>query len=279
MNSKRISGTRATATILIFAMAVLIVIPFAWMILSSFKTLGDIYKVPFELFSKNMTLDNYKTVLGRDDPPFMRYVLNSVIVAALSCTAQVLTSAVAGYAFAKYHFRGKNILFMLVLGTMMIPFQVIMVPQFLMFKAIGIYDSLWSLILPKLTTPLGIFLMRQYFSKIPDEIIESARVDGASEFQIFTKMMLPLAKPIVATLSVLTFIWKWNEYEQPLIFLNDKDKFTLPLGLLSFVDDAGVSQDNLILAASVLSLIPMLIVYGLCQKYIISGLTAGSVKG
>lgn len=260
-------------------MALLFIVPFIWMITSSFKSLSDIYQGSVNFFSGHFSLDNYKTVLSRTDPPFMRYTLNSVIVAAISCTFQVFTSAVAGYAFAKYQFPGKNILFILVLGTMMVPFQIIMVPQFLMFKAVGIYNTLWSLILPKLTTPLGIFLVRQYFSKIPDEIIESARVDGASEIQIFSKIMMPLAKPIIATLSILTFIWKWNEYEQPLIFLNDKEKFTLPLGLLSFVDDAGVSQDQLILAASVLSLVPLLLVYGLCQRYIISGLTAGSVKG
>lgn len=279
MRIEHFSVKRLIATILLLGLALIFTVPFIWMFLSSFKRMSDIYTFPIQWISDHMSLDNYKTVLSQDNPPFMRYFLNSVFVAVLSCSAQVLTSAIAGYAFAKYQFKGKNILFLLVLGTMMVPFQVIMVPQFLLFKTIGIYNTLWSLILPKLTTPLGIFLMRQYFSRIPDEIIESARVDGASEFKIFTRIMLPLAKPIVATLSVLTFVWKWNEYEQPLVFLNDKNKFTLPLGLLNFVDDSGVTQDQLVLAASVLSLLPLLIVYVICQKHLIAGLTAGSVKG
>lgn len=276
---KSLSLKRLIVTIVIVGLAILFVVPFIWMLLSSFKNLGDIYKIPIEWLSDNMSLANYKKVLGLNNPSFMTYFWNSVKVSLFSVTIQIITSAMAGYAFAKFDFKGKNFLFVMILATMMIPFQAIMVPQFLLFKSLGIYNTHLALILPKLTTPLGIFMMRQYFSSIPNEIIESARIDGASELKIFWKIMLPLAKPMLATLSVLTFIWKWNEYEQPLIFLNNRELFTLPLGLLNFVNEAGISQDNLVLAASVLSLLPIFVVYGLCQKHIISGLTNGSVKG
>ena len=191
----------------------------------------------------------------------------------------VITSSMAGYAFAKMKFRFRDQLFLLYLITMMVPFQVLMVPQFILFKEMGIFNTLWALILPRLFTPLGTFLMRQYFLDVPDEIIEAGKVEGLGEFGIFSRLVLPLAKPAMSTVVILNFVWRWNDYEAPLIFLTDSKLYTLTVGLTNFIDESGFSQDNLVMAAATVALIPIILVFILGQKYFIEGLTSGSVKG
>ncbi|HIV93413.1 MAG TPA: carbohydrate ABC transporter permease [Candidatus Eisenbergiella stercoravium] len=224
-------------------------------------------------------MKNYEKVLFQQDPSFLVYLKNTVITTVLSVLGTVVTSALAGYAFAKMKFKFRDQLFLLYLATMMVPFQVLMVPQFILFKGMGIFNTLWALILPRLFTPLGTFLMRQYFLDVPDEIIEAGKVEGLGEFGIFRRLVLPLAKPAVATVVILNFVWRWNDYEAPLIFLTDDKLYTLTVGLTNFIDDAGFSQDNLIMAASTIALIPIIIVFIVGQRYFIEGLTSGSVKG
>ncbi len=253
--------------------------PFIWMVTSSLKPLNEIYRFPPQLISENMSLSNYKTVLFEQTPSFLLYFKNTTIATVLSVAGTLLTSAMAGYAFAKMKFKYRDRLFLLYLVTMMIPFQVLMVPQFILFKYLGIFNTLWALILPRMFSPLSTFLMRQFFVGIPDSIIEAGKIDGASEARIFRKLILPLAKPSMATVFILNFVWRWNDYEAPLIFLTDKKLYTLTVGLTNFIDEAGVAQDHYILAGATVALIPMVIIFIVGQRYMSDGLTSGSVKG
>lgn len=256
-----------------------IIYPFLWMFISSFKPLAEIYEFPMTFFSPNMSLKNYREVLFNQSPSFLLYFKNTVITTLVSVVGTLLTSSMAGYAFAKMDFKYKDHLFLLYLITMMVPFQVLMVPQFILFKYMGIFNTLWALILPRVFSPLSTFLMRQFFVDVPNEIIEAGRIDSATEAGIFWKLVLPLAKPAMATIVILNFVWRWNEYEAPLIFLTDKKLFTLTVGLTKFIDEAGVAQDNLIITGAMVALIPMLIIFLIGQRYMIEGLTSGSVKG
>lgn len=266
-------------TVVMFALALLILFPFIWMVFCSFKPLNEIYEFPPRILSGNMSLNNYKEVLFEQDPSFLVYLKNTVITTVLSVLGTVITSSMAGYAFAKMKFKFRDQLFLLYLVTMMVPFQVLMVPQFILFKAMGIFNTLWALILPRLFTPLGTFLMRQYFLDVPNEIIEAGKMEGLGEFGIFARLVLPIAKPAVSTVVILNFVWRWNDYEAPLIFLTDNKLYTLTVGLTNFIDEAGFSQDNLIMAAATVALIPIVLVFICGQRYFIEGLTSGSVKG
>ena len=266
-------------TAVMFAFSLLILFPFIWMLFCSFKPLNEIYEFPPRFFSGNMSLKNYKEVLFEQDPSFLVYLKNTVITTVVSVLGTVITSSMAGYAFAKMKFKFRDQFFLLYLVTMMVPFQVLMVPQFILFREMGIFNTLWALILPRLFTPLGTFLMRQYFLDVPDEIIEAGKVEGLGEFGIFSRLVLPIAKPAVSTVVILNFVWRWNDYEAPLIFLTDNKLYTLTVGLTNFIDESGFSQDNLIMAAATVALIPMILVFIFGQKYFIEGLTSGSVKG
>ena len=266
-------------TVVMFALALLILFPFIWMVFCSFKPLNEIYEFPPRILSGNMSLNNYKEVLFEQYSSFLVYLKNTVITTVLSVLGTVITSSMAGYAFAKMKFKFRDQLFLLYLVTMMVPFQVLMVPQFILFKAMGIFNTLWVLILPRLFTPLGTFLMRQYFLDVPNEIIEAGKMEGLGEFGIFARLVLPIAKPAVSTVVILNFVWRWNDYEAPLIFLTDNKLYTLTVGLTNFIDEAGFSQDNLIMAAATVALIPIVLVFICGQRYFIEGLTSGSVKG
>lgn len=267
------------ATFLIALLAIGVLIPFVYMISASFKTIGQLNSQPLEMIVEGMTLRNYQKVLEMKDPTFLRYYSNSLKISVICVLCELLTSSMAGYAFARIRFRGREAIFMLYLITMMIPFQAIMVPQFMVFHYLKIYNTHWALILPRMCTIFGTFMMRQYFMGIPVELSEAARIDGAGEFKTFFGVMLPLAKPSLSTLGIITFVWRWNEYEAPLIFISDKNLYTLPLALVNFVDDVGQQQDTVIIAAAVCALLPMVLVFFLGQKYIIEGMVSGSLKG
>jgi multiple sugar transport system permease protein len=184
----------------------------------------------------------------------------------------------AGYAFAKIKFKGRNVLFLMYLSTMMIPGQVLLVPWFILFDWMKLINTHYSLILPGLFTVFGTFLMRQFFSTLPNELMEAGRVDGAGYWRTFWQICLPLTKPALVTLFILTFTWHWNEYENPLIFLRDRDLYTLPLGLTSYVEEFGTNY-VLTMAASVSALLPLLIVVVVCQKWFVEGIASSGLKG
>lgn len=266
-------------TVVMFAAGIIMLLPFIWMLSTSFKVQGDVYKFPIEWVPRTWNFNNYKEVWLNQDPPFYVYYMNSIKITAICVMGELLTSSLAAYGFARLDFKGRDKIFLLYLGTMMIPFQVLMVPRFMLFRWLGIYNTHWALILPGIFTTLGVFLLRQFFMTIPFELSESAKIDGASELRTYWQIILPLAKPALASLAILSFVWRWNDYEGPLIFLTNRELYTLPLGLTNFIDEMGGQQDTLIMAASVSALLPIVIVFLIGQKYFIEGITAGSVKG
>ena len=190
----------------------------------------------------------------------------------------MLTSTLAGYAFAKIKFRGNQALFLLYLATMMIPSQVTLIPKFVMFNKMGLTGTHLTLILPGLITITGTFLMRQYFMQIPDELRESARVDGANEYVIWARIMVPIAKPSMASLAMVVFLWNWNSYLEPLVFLSDWRLYTIPIALTNFIEES-VTEYNLVMAAAASALIPAFLVFIFGQKFLVKGLVSGAVKG
>lgn len=270
-------------TVVIGALAVSMITPFLWMLSASMKLPLDVMKLPIEWIPKYFYPDNYKKVwnvggMAARDYHFGLAYWNSLKIAFINLTGSVLTSTLAGYAFAKIKFRGRNVLFLIYLATMMIPSQVTLIPKFVMFNKMGLTGTHLTLILPGLITITGTFLMRQYFMQIPEELRESARVDGAHEFLIWARIMVPIAKPNMASLAMVVFLWNWNSYLEPLVFLSDWRLYTIPIALTNFIEES-VTEYNLVMAAAASALIPAFLVFLLGQKFLVKGLVAGAVKG
>ncbi len=274
---------RSIFTIIIGAIALTMITPFLWMISASMKIPLDVMKLPIEWIPKYFYPENYKKVwnigdLAPRDYHFALAYLNSIKIASINLVGSVLTSTLAGYAFAKINFRGRNILFLLYLATMMIPSQVTLIPKFVMFNKLNLTGTHLTLILPGLITITGTFLMRQYFMQIPDELRESAKVDGANEYVTWARIMVPIAKPSMASLAMVVFLWNWNSYLEPLVFLSDWRLYTIPIALTNFIEES-VTEYNLVMAAASSALIPAFLVFILGQKFLIKGLVSGAVKG
>jgi len=287
---RRLSGDRIKRftlkmifTMIVGALAISMVTPFIWMLSASMKLPLDVMKLPIKWIPEYFYPDNYKKVwniggISARDYHFGLAYWNSIKIAAINLCGAVLTSTLAGYAFAKIKFRGRDALFLIYLATMMIPSQVTLIPKFVMFNSMGITGTHLTLILPGLITITGTFMMRQYFMQIPDELQESARVDGANEFLIWARIMVPIAKPSMASLAMVVFLWNWNSYLEPLVFLSDWRLYTIPIALTNFIEES-VTEYNLIMAAAASALIPAFLVFLLGQKFLVKGLVSGAVKG
>lgn len=270
-------------TVLIGLVALSMVTPFIWMVSASMKLPLDVMKLPIKWIPEYFYPDNYKKVwniggVAARDYHFGLAYFNSIKIAVINLTGSVITSTLAGYGFAKIKFRGSNVLFLLYLATMMIPSQVTLIPKFVLFNKMGLTGTHLTLILPGLITITGTFLMRQYFMQIPDELRESARVDGANEYVIWARIMVPIAKPSMASLAMVVFLWNWNSYLEPLVFLSDWRLYTIPIALTNFIEES-VTEYNLVMAAASSALIPAFLVFVLGQKFLVKGLVAGAVKG
>ena len=270
-------------TVLIGLVALSMVTPFIWMVSASMKLPLDVMKLPIKWIPEYFYPDNYKKVwniggVAARDYHFGLAYFNSIKIAVINLTGSVITSTLAGYAFAKIKFRGSNVLFLPYLATMMIPSQVTLIPKFVLFNKMGLTGTHLTLILPGLITITGTFLMRQYFMQIPDELRESARVDGANEYVIWARIMVPIAKPSMASLAMVVFLWNWNSYLEPLVFLSDWRLYTIPIALTNFIEES-VTEYNLVMAAASSALIPAFLVFVLGQKFLVKGLVAGAVKG
>lgn len=263
-------------TILLFTGALIMLTPFIYMISGSFKREIDIFKYPVE-WIPSIWRNNYLEVWG-GSYNFYRYYLNSIVVTVFSTVGVLLTSSLAAYGFTKISFKGRDAIFLLYLSTLMIPQQVTMVPRFILFKYMGIVDTHYSLILPGIFTAFGVFLLRQFMVSIPTELSESAKIDGANHFKVWLRIITPLTLPSLVTLGLISSVWSWNDYENPLIFLKTVDLYTIPLGLISFIDETGKLY-SLILAASVSASVPLILLFIAGQRFFIEGLTAGAVKG
>lgn len=262
--------------ILLIGVALVMVFPFLWMVLGSIKSKSELFAMPLQWLPETPVWNNYKQVVTK--VPFFQFYFNTAKVAVISTIGQVLTCALSAYAFSKLEFRGRDTLFVLYLATLMIPGQVTMVPQYELLNKIGLMNTHWTLILLRWFSPFGVFLLRQFFISIPDSLVEAARIDGAGELRIFGQIMIPLSKSAIATLVTLTFLNSWNEFMGPLIYLNDKEKYTLQIGIRYFQQMWG-TEYTLIMAATTMSLIPIVIIYIFAQKYFIEGIATAGVKG
>jgi multiple sugar transport system permease protein len=269
-------GKRVLLHAVIYTMALLTVAPFAWMVLTSFKELGEIFRYPPTWWPERFILDNYTGAFQA--APFGRYYANSLFVAAAVTAGQLVTCSMAAYAFARMRFKGRDVLFYLFLGTMMIPAHVTMIPGFMILHWLGWIDSYAALIVPGLASAFGTFLLRQFFLTIPRELEEAAFIDGCSRFGVLWRIILPLSKPALATLAIFTFMAVFNDFIWALIVLNSQEKYTVQLGLAIFRDRYTVEWGNL-MAGSVVATMPILIVFFFAQKYFIQGITLSGLKG
>ncbi|GLX66827.1 carbohydrate ABC transporter permease [Paenibacillus glycanilyticus] len=269
---------KGVLTVLMFAVSILFLLPFIWMLVTSFKIEKDVFVYPIEWIPRHWhAIENYKEVwVG--DYPFWKYYLNSVKIAVITTCISALFSSLAAYGFSKIKFKGSNFVFLIVLATYMVPSQAILIPQFILYRQIGLFDSHWGLIILSSFSVLGTFMLRQFFMGIHQEYIESAKIDGANHFRIFWSIAFPLVKPAVATYAILRFIWTWNDYQNPLIFLRTDSLFTIPLAMQKFTSLSGEFY-SLIMAAAVSAILPLLIVFIIGQKSVIEGIALGGVKG
>ncbi|MFY9714337.1 MAG: carbohydrate ABC transporter permease [Microbacterium sp.] len=254
-------------TTLLWALAILMLFPLLWFLLSSFKPGGELFTYPLSFLPREWTLDGYAAALERID--FAQYLLNTTIVATVTTVLTVALCATTGYALAKYKNPWLSVLGLCILSMTMLPGEVILNPMFIVVRDLGLYNSLWGVIIPSIITPTGVFMFRQFFVTIPDELMQAARIDGASEYGIFFRIMLPLARPIMLTLAIVSFQWRWNDYIFPLIILGDPEKFTLQIALRALVGAENIDW-TVLLAASVLSMLPLIALYLVFQRYITS---------
>lgn len=270
----RLVGLRVTAAVLI---SLVMFFPIYWMLVTAFSTRDDLYAPGLHLWPQHFTMGNFSTPIERF--PVWTWVLNSSIIAVAVTVITVAVNLLAGYAFAKIPFRGKNILFLILLSTMMIPVQSIMVSQFRIAIDLNLYGNLWSVILPESAAVFGIFLARQFFVAVPDELLEAARIDGAGQLRILRSIVLPLAKPLIAVLVLLTFMNEWNAFSWPLVALfSNEQLFTLPLGMVTDLQGQYSSDYGAIMAISLLSITPILILFIAFQRYFVQGLARTGIK-
>ncbi|MGH2562845.1 MAG: carbohydrate ABC transporter permease [Thermomicrobiales bacterium] len=263
--------------LLLVLTSVLMLAPLAFAVATSLRTPAESFSLPPEWIPLHPDWSNYRAVFTTI--PFEQYIVNSFFVTLAIVFGQLITAALAGYAFARLEFPGREVLFWLTLATMMIPLQATIIPVFVLISKLDLADTRASLILPALSSAFGTFLMRQYFRRIPDEFEEAALLDGASQWQIFWSIYLPLAKTGLAVLAILTFNGYWNEFLRPLIFLKSIDKFTLPLGLVNLQGYMGTGSISVVLAGVVVSLLPVLAIYLIGQRYLVEGIMMGGLKG
>lgn len=279
--SKKVA--RILITIVIILVTLVMIVPFVWMISASFKTEADVMKIPIEWIPKYFYPDNYKRVLSIGTTSSTNYhfglaYFNSIKVAVISTVVAITSATLAGYAFAKLKFKGSNVLFIIYLAQMMVPSQLTLIPRFIMFMQLGWMNTHLSLIVPKIIAVSSTFMLRQSFLSTPDELREAARIDGAGEYRAFAQVMLPLVKPTIAATATVQFLDAWNSYLDPLVFISNWKKWTIPLALNQFVGTE-VTQYNLTMAACCMAVVPVFIVFLFGQKFFLKGLSVGAVKG
>lgn len=264
--------------IVIAVIGVAMLFPLLWMISTSFKFEADVFNFPIEWIpKKSRGFENYKEVwFGR--MPFHLYYWNSIKTTVISVILSILIGCLGAYGFSKVEFPGRDKLFMLYLTTMALPEQVTLIPRFLLFKEIGLVDSHWSIIFNSVFSVMSVFILRQAMVAVPDELSQAAKIDGAGHLRILFQVIIPMVKPSIATFAILKFVWTWNDYQNPLVFLTNSKLYTIQLGVKMFSDAFG-SFYALTMAAAVSAIIPLLIVFLLFQKQIIAGIAEGGVKG
>ncbi|MGC0252703.1 carbohydrate ABC transporter permease [Pseudactinotalea sp. Z1748] len=271
----KVTATDALRVVILVTFVLLALIPVVWTVLGSFKTPSELAQRPITILPENWGLANYVDALGRFN--FTVYLRNSVIVTVGATVLTLAINAMAAYALAKYNFRGRTALFLLTLATIMIPLQVILIPVYQVVASLGMVNTLWGLIIPAAATPTGVFILRQYMLGIPDELIEAARVDGSGEFRTFLRIVLPLCRPALAVVAILSVMWRWNDFLWPLVVAQSESVYTLPVALARFNAEETVPF-NLILAMSVVTILPVIILFLFFQRQITTGIANTGIK-
>jgi multiple sugar transport system permease protein len=266
---------QALLVLLFVVVTIIFVMPLFFMISSAFKPTAEILRVPPTLLPEAPTLDSFRTVLQQ--APYGTWYRNSLVVAVAVTAMNLFTSSLGGYIFANFEFPLKRPLFILILITLMIPFPVLLIPNYIIANRLGVLNSLWALILPGMVSAFGIFLLRQFAAGIPRDLIEAARLDGASEWAIFARIILPLLRPALAALGVFTFLASWNDYLWPLVAINDLDRMTIPLAL-TFFNDSHSQRFDLVMAAATMAIVPVLVVFLIFQRHIVKALVLAGMR-
>ena len=272
-------AARIVTYFVLIAAAVICLFPFIWMISTSFKPMSDIYKMPPTLFPENGTVENF--VEGWKGANFQLYFKYTAVITFLATVGTVLSSSVVAYGFARFQSRCSKLLFMVLLGTMMLPTQVTLIPQYLLYYKLGMVDTIWPLIIPSWLGggAFNIFLFIQFFRTLPKELDEAAKIDGANSLQVFTRILLPAVKPVMLAVLVMALVYNWNDFFNPLIYLNSNDKFTIAIGLQFFKGSQGNVQVGQMMSMALVSLLPVLVIFATCQKYFIQGIKMSGLKG
>jgi len=275
MTNLRSLATQIAVYSLLTLIAFFMILPFIWMLSTSFKPQDEIFRSPPILISPNMSLDGYRYIV---DLGALRVLWNTFFIAFTSTALSLFFCTLGGYGFAKYRFPGRGALFAFLLGTMIIPAAVLMVPTYIIMLKLGWLDTYWPLIIPGAANAFGIFFMRQYISTISDELLDAARIDGCSEFGIFLRCILPICAPGLTTLGLIFFMTSWNNYLYPSIYLKSPDKFTLPLMMMQMQGPPGYSLYREWMGVAVVSIVPLLIIFLIFQRRFTEGITAGAIK-
>ncbi|GAA5153861.1 hypothetical protein GCM10023321_24780 [Pseudonocardia eucalypti] len=276
VGGRRAPGTGdVLRTTVLLAGALVVLAPIVWAALSSLKSPTELAQRPPSPLPRDPSLDNYTEALTSFE--FGHYFLNSAIVTVAATVLTLTVNSMAAFALAKYNFRGRDTLFLVSLATIMIPLQVIFLPVFQVVSSLGLVNSLWGMIIPAAATPTGVFLLRQYMLGLPDDLIEAARIDGAGEFRVFWRIVLPLCRPALAVLAIFSVIWRWNDFLWPLIVAQDDSTYTLPVALARFSGQL-VVPFHLVLAMSVLSIVPVLLIFLVLQRQIIAGIARTGLR-
>ncbi|MDV4149796.1 carbohydrate ABC transporter permease [Clostridium sp. AL.422] len=275
MKTKNVISKIVIYTLLI-GLAILMLIPFAWMLSASLQLNKDVFKFPFDWIPNNPVWSNYKEIWTRI--PLGKFIFNTTKLTVIITLLQLLTSSFAAYAFAKLQFKYRDKLFLCYVATIAVPWQVYMVPQFIMMRELNLSDTHLALILLQAFSAFGVFLIRQFYMSIPDELLEAARIDGYSEYKIYSRIMLPLSKPALSTLTIFTFVSVWNDFMGPLIYINSEAKKTIQIGIRMFITQYS-AEYSLIMAASIIALIPVLIIFLSLQRFFVEGVASTGLKG
>ena len=278
--ARKLGQRSMLSTLLIYALLIAIafitLLPFAWMLSASLKLDKDVFRFPIEWIPEDPQWSNYKTIWTRI--PFLTFFANTLKLTVIITFLQLATSSFAAYAFAKLEFKGRDFLFLAYLGSIAIPWQVYMIPQFILMRELELVDNHLSLILLQAFTAFGVFLMRQFFISVPNEILDAARIDGMSEWGIYFRIMLPLSKPALATLTIFSAVFVWNDFMGPLIYLYSESRKTIQLGLRMFIQQYSTDY-HLIMAASLVSLIPVIVLFLAFQRFFVEGIGTTGIKG
>lgn len=272
-------GSSALAYAVLVVGAVVFLIPFYFVVNGSLKSESAVLAGDFVSPTLTPIWENYPRALAADKMNFRPALANTVVITTLTVIGQVISCSLVGFGFARFRFRGRGVLFMLMLSTMMLPAQVTMIPVFVLFRWLGMIDTFWPLVIPAwLASPFYVFMFRQFFAQVPEELIEAARMDGCSNLRIYWQMMLPLSGPVIAIVAIQTFLFAWNDFLGPLIYLNSPENRTLALALNSFRGQYGMSDAHLMMAATVVCMLPCVVLFFAAQRYFVESVAATGLK-